>query len=748
MTALLIYIATLLAFQPGGESTLKGEVVNQQGEPLTGAHIYITELDHGTVSDRNGEFELDGLEAGTYTVQVSIVGFQRKSVEVTIDEDAIHEFRVEMEPITITSGEVTVTAGRRAQMSGKVPVSISTMDATELERRNITSLDESLRYVPGVQVAEEQVNIRGSSGYAFGVGSRVLLLIDGVPLMGPDQGDMEMDAIPMSQVERVEVVKGPGSALYGSGALGGVINLITKDFPEEPETMIRGYSGFYEPAMYDEWQEEWDGASEYRPFSGAVFSHSNAVSDDFGFWVNGTYTDDSGYLENTAEQAFQLYSKIGWKPADGMELDLLAGFRGGRKEQFLYWNGLNDPFRMGRIDFGGNEVEGGNHIQTEIYSILPSFRHFINENFYYTIRGRGYGMAIRPIDDEGDLRDSDQHTTGFRYGAEAEVNWSPDQQQTLIAGATYDDIVAESEFFLGQDSLMLRDQPEYAIFAQYDRDLTRGLTASAGLRYDGYRIDTGDVATQLSPRASISYNITDAWLVRGAFGLGFRAPSVSERFVNNRDFLPLEFNLDLRPEESIGFELGTNYVFRIPELAEVELDATFFRNEYDGLIEPVFQEELEAFQFVNLTEARISGAELELAARDLANNHELHFGYTFLEPEDLTINEPLVYRPRHQIVTGIQSLLPGALSLGIDFRYFSQPERQDSDFNLFVPDADVMEPVYVLDARLARQIQFFGGDLALTATLAVDNALQYYYVERPAFLASPRKTSVRLQIDF
>ncbi len=748
MSSIFSLIAACFLLLPVQESVLTGRVVDISGEPLAGAHVFIPEMEQGVTSRRDGTFRLTNIPPGTYVIQVSMVGYGRLSREITLEAGEIRQVTFELEAITVTSGNILITATRRPQVAGRVPVSMSTVDAVELERRNVIRLDEALRYVPGVQIAEEQVNIRGSSGYAYGVGSRVLLLVDGVPLMGPGQADVRMDAMPMSQVERIEVVKGPGSALYGSGALGGVVNLITKDFPEAPETMVRSYSGFYVPAVYEEWKEAWEGASEYRPFRGMVFGHSQTVTDDFGFWMNGTYTDDSGYLEHTSEQAFQIYSKIGWNLAENMKLDVLTGVRGGRKEQFLYWNGLNDPFRRGRIQFGESTATGGNHIQSEFYSLLPSFRHFVHDHFFYTVRGRGYAMAIRPLDREGRIRDRDQHTIGLRYGGEWEANWVPDQRRSLVAGLSYDDIVAESEFFIGHDSLMLRNQPEYAVFAQYERNVTRKVTASGGLRLDGYRIDTGDVSTRLSPRFSLACNLTEAFLLRGAFGLGFRAPSVSERFVSNRDFLPLEFNLDLRPEESVGFEVGSNFVFRLSDVGAFETDVTLFWNEYDGLIEPRFQPEIGAFQFINLTKARIRGVEVEWSVADISRNHEGKFGYTFLIPEDLTLNEPLLYRPRHQLTTGLQSLLPGRVAAGVDFRFLSLPERQDSDFNLFVPDADAMVPVYVLDMRLGRDFRLFQDRLALTATLAADNVLRYYYVERPAFMAPVCNVSLRLQADF
>ena len=124
------------------------------------------------------------------------------------------------------------------------------MDAAEIRQRNSTSLDDALRYVRGVNMTGTQVNIRGSSGYSLGAGSRVLMLLDGIPFFAGDTGELNFEAIPMGQVDRIEVVKGASSALYGSNALGGVINIITKPIPETPETIVRTYGGMYNRPTY------------------------------------------------------------------------------------------------------------------------------------------------------------------------------------------------------------------------------------------------------------------------------------------------------------------------------------------------------------------------------------------------------------------------------------------------------------------------------------------------------------------
>ncbi len=751
MLPFIIFLVTAsLAFaeNPIDESsTVSGIVLSSEGFPLPGVHVYL-DRERGTATNADGWFRLQNVSSGQITINFSMVGYERLSKTINVRLETVHEISVTLEPITYSSGEILVTAGRRAQVAGRVPVSLATVSAQEIERRNIISLDQSLRYVAGVQMAENQVNIRGSTGFSYGVGSRVLLLIDGVPVVGPDQNDIKFDALPMAQVERIEIVKGPGSALYGGGALGGVINLITKDFAETPTTTVRGFVGAYEPPPYEMWKRTWAGADNFRPYQGLVVSHSQKVGDKFGFWIHGMYKDDLGYLENSATENAQVFAKLGFRFSDKSDLSIFGGFRISQNRQFLYWNGLNDPLRAGRIDFGGSVARGGNYVQSEHYSLLPQYRHFITDDLFFTIRGRAYSIAVRPIDSQGNLRPRDQHTVGFRYGSEFQTTWVPTSQTSVIAGISYDDIFANSEFFIGQDSTMLRNQPEYAVFMHVDHDLSRKITVSGGLRYDAYQIDDQDVASRVSPKINLAYSFNEALTVRAAYGLGFRVPGVAERFVNNRDFLPLESNLDLRPETSVGYEIGSNYAVRLSQNVSLDTDIALFWNEYNNLVEPRFVPSLAAFQFINLTEARIRGVETTLRFLIDGGRHRINLGYTFLDHRDLTEDAPLVFRSNHQFVSGAELSLPFGFQFGIDYRFFSKPERVDSDFSRFVVDADQFVAVHVVDARISRNFSLASGKADLLFTAYVNNALQYYYTERPAYLAEPRNFAFSAQIRF
>src|SRR5437879_10120391 len=117
-----------------------------------------------------------------------------------------------------------VTAAKHSQLLDESATSVAVMNDTDLARRAVATVDEAVNRAPGVLFLSGQVNIRGSSGFVEGLGSRVLLLVDGVPANEGDRGGIDWDIVPLADVQRVEVVKGAGSALYVSAAVGGVVS--------------------------------------------------------------------------------------------------------------------------------------------------------------------------------------------------------------------------------------------------------------------------------------------------------------------------------------------------------------------------------------------------------------------------------------------------------------------------------------------------------------------------------------------
>ena len=742
----LLFIVTMLLAPDvvhAQAGTIVGAVHDEAGVPLPGVNVALEGATQGDATDLNGRYRIRQVAAGSYVVRASAIGFRTEQQSITLtagDEVTVDFVLVDQ---TVRGNEVVVTASRRPQRFSEAPVSIDVVLPRELETRNILSLDQALRYVPGVQMADNQVNIRGSSGYSFNTGSRVLVLLDGMPLLAPDREGIPHDELPMSQVERIEVVKGPGSALYGSGALGGVINLITKDYPEKPETAIRLFGGAYEPVRYDVWRENWSEAEDPRRYGGAAVTHARSFGGKGGFWINAAYREDDGFTNFRTERDLDVFFKIGGRPSTTFRFDLFGGWTWRKSDSFLYWNGARDPLNPGELDFGSFKADGTNDNQINLFSAMPSVRHVVSGSLFYSIKGRLIGAVIQPLEDDGTPKPVDDGTVGIRYGGEVQVNWMSKWGQHATAGATSDQLLTESSFFQ-PDSVESEalSRPERAVFAQIEQTLFDRLDLIVGLRYDTYEIDTTDTERKLSPKFNASLRLFDGLTARAAYGEGFRVPSLGERFVNNRAFLPIIPNLGLRPETSTSYELGLRGFLPVTERILTQGDVAVFWNDYEGLIEPKFIADEQSFQFINLIEARIRGFEASLNAATTDDRWLLNLGYTFLDADDLTEDTPLVFRSRHLLKAGITIPIYGPVSVGLDYRYASAPERVDTDFSRFVRDAQMINARKVFDARLIARWQH------LRIAFLVENAGEYYYVERPAILAPPRHFTLQVQANF
>ncbi len=722
---------------------VRGAVHDEAGAALPGVNVVLEGTTMGAATDAEGRYRIERIPPGAYVVRASAIGFRRERQPATVPLGAVVTLDFVLREVALVEGEVVVTASRREQRFAEAPVSLSVVSPRELEERNVVSLDEALRYVPGVQMADNQINIRGSSGFSFNTGSRVLLLLDGMPLLAPDREGIPYEELPISQVERIEVVKGPGSALYGGGALGGVINLITRDFPEAPETRLRLFGGAYEPVRYAVWRSAWSEADAPRPFGGFTVSHARRFGSRFGGWLSLAYRADEGYTNFRAERDLDAFFKLGWRPQTTLRFALLGGWTWRKSDSFLYWNGLRDALNPGELNFGGAIAKGTNDNQVHLFSVLPSFTHVVSGAFSYALKTRLVAVVIQPLEDDGTPKPVSQGTVGARYGGEAQVNWIPVDGTHVTAGVAGDALLTKSSFFQPKDVPQdARNQPERAVFAQLEQRLFDRLDLVAGLRYDTYEIDTADVARKLSPKLNAALTLVDGLTLRLAYGQGFRVPSLGERFVDNRDFLPIIKNLDLRPEESTSYEVGLRALAPVAGRVLTQADLALFWNGFERLVEPKFIPNEQAFQFVNLTKARIRGLEAAFEAATDDEGWRLGLGYTFLDAHDLTEDRPLVYRSRHLFKAALTGRLFGPLSFGLDFRYASAPERLDSDFSRFVRDAETIGPTKVLDARLGARWRHLG------LAVLLKNALEYYYVERPAILAPPRHVIVQLHVDF
>lgn len=744
---LLVWGCWLASSVHAQSGTVIGTVVERNGGPLPGVNVIIEGTTRGAATNIAGYFEINNVAAGPQRVLATAIGYHAEAASILVRAADTVRVNLVLIPQTLSTDEVVITAARREQLLQSVPLSLSVLPAEALEARPIISLDDALRYVSGVQMADNQVNIRGSSGFSYNTGSRVLLLLDGMSLLSPDSESISYESLPLAQIERVEVVKGPGSALYGSSALGGVINVITKDFPSKPELDIRMFGGVYLPVRYQSWRRTWNDADIPRPLGGANVTYAHQLSDQFGYWLNVAHRYDAGHLNFKEERSTDIYAKFRWRLSPSLHLTTLSGWTRRKADAFLYWNGLDDPLNPGNLGFADNtsndSPNGTNDNLTDRVMLHLGVSHVVHPSFFYSVKGRIFSALIRPLDEKKEPRSVDDGTLGFRYGGEVQLNWSPSSDQFLTAGFSGDALATQSSFFQEADAPpLIRSQPEAGAFAQWEQMLGSSLNLVAGVRYDVYQIDAGNTEQKVSPKLNVAYSLSERLALRGSYGQGFRVPSLAERFINNQSFFPIVLNLDLQPELSEGYEIGVRGNTTISSWGIVTLDVAAFSTNYRRLVEPTFVPEERAFQFVNLIRARIKGLEAEVAFTSFNDRLQIHAGYTLLDAVDRETNRALVFRSKHLLKAGISSQLVGPLELGIDARFASEFERVDTDFARFVPDADVVSPIHVVDVRIAAHVSRY------RIALFVRNIFDYYYVERPAILAPPRSLLFQITSSF
>ena len=267
----LILLLILTSYQVFAQTySVSGVVTDSLNNPLQHVNVIINGTGYGAASNEDGFYKLDNLEPGKYSISYSAIGYSTLKENLDLIESSLI-LNVILKERIIESKEVVVTAGKYEQKRSELPVSTEIIRGIEFSEKNFTNLEDALRYVPGVNMTDDQISIRGSSGYSRGAGSRALLAIDGLPFYTGDTGEIVWEMIPVSELQRVEIIKGAASSLYGSSAIGGVINGITKNISSNPTTIIHGFFGVYDKPYY----KLWDWSGEYRLFNGLTLSHSN-----------------------------------------------------------------------------------------------------------------------------------------------------------------------------------------------------------------------------------------------------------------------------------------------------------------------------------------------------------------------------------------------------------------------------------------------------------------------------------------
>jgi vitamin B12 transporter len=538
-------------------------------------------------------------------------------------------------PTPSVSEQVVVTATASPVEEASVGAATTVISREEIDRRGYRRVSDVLRDVAGLDVAQSGADGALTSVFLRGANSTgALLLVDGVRMNSESFGGYDLSTLSTENVERIEIVRGPFSALYGSDALGGVIQIFTRS-----GSGVKGLSGRA--------AGEAGNAGKREGELSAVFG-----AGAFGVSVAGRDARVDNDRPNSDWRQKSGAARLDWNPAEhvrlGIEASILDGEVGVPGPVGAETPHSRQTWREERFALPASFRPAEGHEATVIVDTVRSTPGFSNPDFGYSDRTKIRSYQGRASDT---WTSGPSRLTGFVSYDRGEVD------DTDTFGTNLD----------GSHTTL------WGVGAEESLRIGRSVTLTAGLRYDKHS-QFGDA---WSPRASIVWNSADAlWKVRAAGGSAFRAPTVGELY------FPFVGNPDLKPERSRSWEVGAE---RVVGGGSGRLELTLFWNEFRDLI--VF--DFASFRDENVQNARTRGVEAAFR-QDVTREIAVDVGYTWLDARDLGLGRELIRRPRHRAYLAL--VLEPVSGLTVSPRATFVGRRAD---NSATTSAPVEDPSYV-----------------------------------------------------
>ncbi|MCF7801585.1 MAG: TonB-dependent receptor [Candidatus Marinimicrobia bacterium] len=708
-----------------GKGSISGQVVEAKtSDPLPGVNILVQNTFLGTTTGPDGYFQVTGLSPGNYTITVSIIGYRRETIsDIPVVADTDWHVLVALNQDVLSSPQVVVTSSRKTQDILESPVTVSVISARQIQEQAAINLVDILPYEPGISTVNGQLNIRGASGYTLGAGSRSLILLDGIPLLGSAAGNVTWQIVPTSEIEQVEIVKAGGSALYGSSAMGGVVNIITRSGTYRPETRLRLKSGAYSNPAFEQWN--WRDGRGY--FYTAELSHARSVAAHNG-WFRVQRQHDDGYNELDWYDAVNLTGKVKLNFGTHHSASVYANFladNGGLSSQ---WRSAAHPFEA-PVGSEQDRIDGTK------FNLNAMYNYIYSPKVVLKTRGALYQVHWQ---DHGSNTD---HSSERKLYSDYQLSASWTERLNTIAGLTFQHASIDADIFGNHNSLSV------AFYFLAQQQLSQKAMLSLGSRWEQYSVDGKFLDKMITPQFAFNYRPARGLAFRTSVGWGFRVPTIAEMFTRSQlSIFKVEPNPDLTSESSISYEVGSTWV--VPAtgkiLDQMKLDVAVFQNDYDNLIEPT-PDANGIIHFENITKALVRGAEAGVVTSLLNQSLTLSSSYTYLDPVALddsdTVRDTLAYRYRHQWVSTIGTRVYG-VSVKLEYRYASRMEQTQ----LFQEDPrtgqDRRVPIHVWNAGLGYSKNNWD------FLVRLENLLQYYYVELERNMGPERNLSLAINYRF
>ncbi len=642
----------LFSFNATGQYSLSGKIIDaESGEGLSYVNITFKDYKgHSTTSDQHGHFSIGDLNLPSYRVMFSMIGFQTIHLDsITAASDPI---RVEMHPEMYLANEVVVSASRKSQSLNLAPASVGMVNRADIEETGVRSFDDTFYGINGVVATRssgsnvQAFSIRGSSEVAGGgIGNRVLLLLDGRPAITPESGGALWNLVPLGAVERIEVIKGAYSSLFGSSAMGGIVNVITRKPEATSNTSLNLHYGFYGKApAYTEYDQ-------YNAFYGLDYTTSRKLG-RFSYLFNLAGKTNDGNRENTAFDLYNGYAKLKYDFSPNRSMQISAMYSDIFNDTPATW--LSTRYAYSVADYRKDDTQHRKEWNGDLY--YEAYAHSdlkYSTRFYYYNAHSDYVFNGDPENDSTNINQGKQFIDSeevmvHRVGNTTQIDLSKGDVHYLIGG-----IEVQGDYVNGQPDTVLYGEHtawNLAAFVQDQMTLSDKLILTAGIRYDYYQIKGTYMEGNINPKIAAVYQLNKKFSLRGLLARAFRNPSIAERYTKFEQGGGLSFTTSpyLRAEKLIiSAEVGTKI-----NLNKVKFDIALYYNHYKDLISYLQRSapnEPLLFEVINLSKAIMKGFEISGAYSPI-EEITLRAGYTYLDAQDASeerINDALPYRSKH-----------------------------------------------------------------------------------------------------
>lgn len=591
MFKFFIWIGFLtMPFLSSAQSQVEGRVVATDG-PLAGVSVKIKGTSAGTISDENGYFILKNLMNGSQVLVFSLLGYENYTKIIKVNAPDKIELQITMQAVSSALNEVVISGTLKEVNKLNSPIPVEVYSPKFFQRNPTSNIFEALHMVNGVQPTMNcnvcntgDIHINGMEG------PYTMILIDGMPIVSALSTVYGLSGIPNSMIERIEIVKGPASTLYGSEAVAGLINVITKK-PEKAAPFTIDMYG----TTYDEWNLDAGIGYHFKKVSGffsANYFHFNRVWDK----------NQDQFTDLTLQKRFSAFNKLSLKRRSNKEASMALRFFNEER-----WGGQTNWSQQWK----GSDSIYGESIQTNRFEVLATYALPVQEklkitaSYNYHYQHSWYGTM--PY-------------FGQQQVAFAQLLWDKKigLRHDLLSGITYrhtfyDDNSVATQTTAGASKPAITYLP--GLFVQDEISLHHKHKLLLGMRYD-YFNNHGSI---FSPRVNYKWSPADNHTIRMTAGNGFRVVNLFTEdhaaLSGARDVVIAE---RLKPEESWNVNINHQWLIHFNK-AFLTLDATLFYTYFSNRILANYDQDPTKIIYANLRGNAVS--------RGLSCNADMNFTF-------------------------------------------------------------------------------------------------------------------------